>query len=139
MDITRDVMRLMTEGKSASEIRTYIDATYSKYGPPTDTEPIPIRNLSQYLVSLQCCLCYNTVGYLEGVTMLLRYIQAALDRAHYEMIVGEEPFYGEVPALEGVWATGRTLEECRATSMAGLIPTRSRILTAGIFSDFSKA
>ncbi len=46
--------------------------------------------------------------------MLLRYIQAALDRAHYEMIVDEEPFYGEVPALEGVWATGRTLEECRA-------------------------
>jgi len=46
--------------------------------------------------------------------MLLGYIQAALDRAHYEMIVDEEPFYGEVPALGGVWATGRTLEECRA-------------------------
>ena len=40
MDITRDVMRLMTEGQSAGEIRAYIDATYSKYGPPTDTEPV---------------------------------------------------------------------------------------------------
>ncbi|MFH1573659.1 MAG: type II toxin-antitoxin system HicB family antitoxin [Acidobacteriota bacterium] len=45
--------------------------------------------------------------------MLTRYIQAALDAARYEMIEDEEPFYGEVPGLEGVWATGRTLEECR--------------------------
>jgi predicted RNase H-like HicB family nuclease len=45
--------------------------------------------------------------------MLLNYIQAALDRAHYEMIEDEEPFYGEVPQLEGVWATGHSLEECR--------------------------
>ncbi len=45
--------------------------------------------------------------------MLLRYIQAALDRAHYELIEDEEPFYGEVPELAGVWATGTTLEACR--------------------------
>ena len=45
--------------------------------------------------------------------MLLRYIQTALDRAHYELIEDEEPFYGEVPGLEGVWATGKTLEACR--------------------------
>ena len=45
--------------------------------------------------------------------MLLEYIQAALDRAHYEMIEDEEPFYGEVPELPGVWATGLTLEDCR--------------------------
>jgi len=29
------------------------------------------------------------------------------------MIEDEEPYYGEVPELEGVWATGKTLEECR--------------------------
>ena len=52
--------------------------------------------------------------------MLLHYIQAALNRAHYEMIVDEEPFYGKVPALEGVWATGSTLEECR-TNLAEAI------------------
>ena len=33
-------MRLMREGKELTEIRAYIDAEYSKYGPPTDTEPI---------------------------------------------------------------------------------------------------
>ncbi len=33
-------MRLMGEGKELTEIRAYIDAEYSKYGPPTDTEPI---------------------------------------------------------------------------------------------------
>jgi hypothetical protein len=34
-------MRLMEEGRDLKEIRTYIDAEYSKFGPPTDTEPIP--------------------------------------------------------------------------------------------------
>jgi predicted RNase H-like HicB family nuclease len=45
--------------------------------------------------------------------MLTQYIQAALDVAHYEMIQDAEPFYAEVPGLDGVWATGKTLEECR--------------------------
>ncbi|MBN1486892.1 MAG: type II toxin-antitoxin system HicB family antitoxin [Anaerolineae bacterium] len=45
--------------------------------------------------------------------MLLIYIQAALEQAHYEIIEDEEPFYGEVVALPGVWATGKTLEICR--------------------------
>lgn len=45
--------------------------------------------------------------------MLLQYIQTALDQAHYEMIEDEEPFYGEAAALQGVWATGKTLEACR--------------------------
>jgi predicted RNase H-like HicB family nuclease len=45
--------------------------------------------------------------------MLLAYIQTALDGAHYEIIEDEEPYYGEVPPLAGVWASGKTLEECR--------------------------
>ena len=45
--------------------------------------------------------------------MLTEYIEAALSKAKYEMIEDEEPYYGEVPELEGVWATGKTLEECR--------------------------
>ena len=45
--------------------------------------------------------------------MLRNYIQAALERAHYEIIEDAEPFYGEVPELRGVWATGETLEACR--------------------------
>jgi len=46
--------------------------------------------------------------------MLTAYIQNALNLAHYEMIEDDEPFYGEVPGLDGVWATARTLEQCRA-------------------------
>lgn len=33
VDITQDVMRLLREGKSLQEARSYIDATYSRYGP----------------------------------------------------------------------------------------------------------
>lgn len=45
--------------------------------------------------------------------MIVEYIGAALEKAKYEMIEDEKPFYGEVPGLEGVWATGKTLEDCR--------------------------
>jgi predicted RNase H-like HicB family nuclease len=46
--------------------------------------------------------------------MIVEYINAALEKAKYEIIDDEEePFYGEVPELRGVWATGKTLEECR--------------------------
>jgi predicted RNase H-like HicB family nuclease len=45
--------------------------------------------------------------------MIREYIDTALRLAHYEIIDDEEPFFGEVPGLQGVWATGRTLEECR--------------------------
>ena len=45
--------------------------------------------------------------------MLLSYLEAALENAHYELIEDEEPFYGSVPGLQGVWATGKSLEECR--------------------------
>ena len=45
--------------------------------------------------------------------MLIEYIEGALKRAHYEIIDDKEPYYGEIQALEGVWATGETLEKCR--------------------------
>ncbi len=45
--------------------------------------------------------------------MIVEYIEATLREARYEIIKDEEPYYGEVPSLEGVWATGKTLEECR--------------------------
>ncbi|MCD6570709.1 MAG: type II toxin-antitoxin system HicB family antitoxin [Deltaproteobacteria bacterium] len=45
--------------------------------------------------------------------MLTEYIDEAMKRARYEIIDDEEPYYGEVPELRGVWATGKTLEECR--------------------------
>ena len=45
--------------------------------------------------------------------MFAEYIQAALDKAEYKLIDDPEPVFGEVPELEGVWATGSTVEECR--------------------------
>ena len=45
--------------------------------------------------------------------MLIEYVEEALRRAHYEIIEDEEPYYGEVPELKGVWASGKTLEDCR--------------------------
>ena len=45
--------------------------------------------------------------------MITEYIEAALAKAIYEIIKDEEPYYGEIPGLQGVWASGKTLEECR--------------------------
>lgn len=52
--------------------------------------------------------------------MLLDYLNAALERATYEKIEDEEPYYGEIPEIQGVWATGMTLEECRRRLMQAL-------------------
>ncbi len=45
--------------------------------------------------------------------MITEYIQAAMEKAKYEIIDDQEPYYGSIPNLKGVWATGKTLEECR--------------------------
>ena len=46
--------------------------------------------------------------------MISEYVDEALKRAHYEIIDDEEPYYGEIKDLKGVWANGKTLEACRA-------------------------
>jgi hypothetical protein len=40
VDITRDVMRMLDEGKPLKDIRATIEKTYSKYGPTTPTPPV---------------------------------------------------------------------------------------------------
>jgi predicted RNase H-like HicB family nuclease len=40
-------------------------------------------------------------------------LNAALEGATYEEIDDPEPYYGEIPGIQGVWATGATLEDCR--------------------------
>jgi predicted RNase H-like HicB family nuclease len=46
--------------------------------------------------------------------MILEYVEAALETAQYEIIENKhEPYYGEIPKLKGVWATGKTLDQCR--------------------------
>lgn len=52
--------------------------------------------------------------------MILQYIDIALEQAQYEMIEDEEPFYGEIASLPGVWATGPTLEACRRNLAAAV-------------------
>jgi predicted RNase H-like HicB family nuclease len=42
-----------------------------------------------------------------------RYIEAALNAAHYRILNDDEPHFGDVPALPGAWASGTTHEECR--------------------------
>jgi Uncharacterised protein family (UPF0150). len=54
--------------------------------------------------------------------MITEYIEAAMSKARYELIKDEEPYYGEVPELKGVWATGKTLEECRKVRLRKELP-----------------
>lgn len=49
----------------------------------------------------------------RGDAVIQAYIDAAMSRARYELIDDDEPYYGEGPELEGVWASGATPEECR--------------------------
>jgi predicted RNase H-like HicB family nuclease len=53
--------------------------------------------------------------------MFPEYIQAALERAQYKVIDnGDEPYFADVPELDGVWATGRTVEEVRRNFIEAL-------------------
>jgi predicted RNase H-like HicB family nuclease len=45
--------------------------------------------------------------------MLSDYIQAAMNDATYEIIDDPWPYYAEINRLKGLWASGKTLKECR--------------------------
>jgi len=45
--------------------------------------------------------------------MLTTYINAALRKAHYEILPNGEGFFGTIEGLQGVWAQAVTLEACR--------------------------
>ena len=45
IEITQDVMRMSREKKALTEIRFFIDEKYSKYGPGTDTAPVPHQGM----------------------------------------------------------------------------------------------
>ncbi len=40
MDITRDVMHMLDEGKSLKEMRIAVETKYSQFGPTTPTPPV---------------------------------------------------------------------------------------------------
>lgn len=45
--------------------------------------------------------------------MLAQYLDAAMRSAQYEYLPEDGVYYGEIPPLAGVWATGKTLEDCQ--------------------------
>ncbi len=45
--------------------------------------------------------------------MLTTYINAAMLRAHYEILPDDEGYFGAIDGLQGVWANAQTLEDCR--------------------------
>lgn len=45
--------------------------------------------------------------------MLASYIDQAMEQAVYEIIEDEGTYWGEIPALQGVWSRHQTLEGCR--------------------------
>jgi predicted RNase H-like HicB family nuclease len=45
--------------------------------------------------------------------MLTEYINAAMSRAHYQILPENEGFFGEINLLKGVWSNSETLEKCR--------------------------
>jgi predicted RNase H-like HicB family nuclease len=44
--------------------------------------------------------------------MFSDYVAAAMRHATYEIINDPELYYGHIPELHGVWATGTTLAAC---------------------------
>jgi len=45
--------------------------------------------------------------------MLTSYIQAVMHQARYEIVEDDGSFYGDIPAIPGVWANAKTLDACR--------------------------
>lgn len=54
------------------------------------------------------CLGLDNCGIFNA--MINDYISSYLEKARYEIIDNGKTFYAEIPALKGVWATGKTLE-----------------------------
>lgn len=45
--------------------------------------------------------------------MFQEFLTSYLQKAQYELIDRGKTYYGEIRELRGVWATGKSLEECR--------------------------
>lgn len=64
-----------------------------------------------------------------AICMLHDYLSHYLHKARYEMIKNGKQFYAEIKELRGVWAVGKTLEECRenlANTLEGWVIFRLR-------------
>ena len=45
--------------------------------------------------------------------MVSEYVNAALGKAHYEILSEDGSYYGEIHGFDGVYANAKTLEGCR--------------------------
>lgn len=45
--------------------------------------------------------------------MFTAYINAAMKKAHYEILPNNEGYFGKIEGLQGVWANADSLEACR--------------------------
>ncbi|MEK7699314.1 MAG: type II toxin-antitoxin system HicB family antitoxin [Planctomycetota bacterium] len=45
--------------------------------------------------------------------MFTAYINAAMKKAHYEILPNNEGYFGKIANLQGVWANADNLETCR--------------------------
>ena len=52
--------------------------------------------------------------------MLTSYIRAAMRQARYEIVEEDGSFYGEIPAIPGVWANAKTLAANQAREQDAL-------------------
>lgn len=52
--------------------------------------------------------------------MIQDYLNSYLKKADYEIIDDGKRFYGEIKELRGVWAVGKTLEDCRQNLLSTL-------------------
>ena len=75
--------------------------------------------------------------------MLHEYLYSQLNKASYELIDDGKRYYGEIEGLKGVWATGKTLEECRSNLLSTLegwivLRLKKRLPILGLSSMHSK-
>ncbi len=52
--------------------------------------------------------------------MISEYINAAMRKAHYELLSKDKLYYGEISGFQGVYATAQNLEDCREELQAVL-------------------
>jgi len=53
---------------------------------------------------------YDSAG--KKITMILEYCEKAIEKAEYKKLE-DSTWFAEIPGFQGVWANGKTAEECR--------------------------
>jgi predicted RNase H-like HicB family nuclease len=79
---------------------------------------VPWHDFNAYSIAPHAALLLVTAAYIcYNKAMIQDFLTSNLNKARYEMIDDGKQFYGEIKSLRGVWAVGKTLEECRQNLM----------------------